>query len=90
MRHRVVITFALAAALLSCAGCIVTTSTYDAKVREADALRDAYASSNREAARLAREVEALSSQVAGQEAVIEGLSSRAKACEETTPRSAAK
>lgn len=57
------ITFAALAALLSCAGCIVTTSTYDAKVREAEALRDAYASSNREASRLAREVEALSKKV---------------------------
>ena len=32
------ITFAALAALLSCAGCIVTTSTYDAKVREVEAL----------------------------------------------------
>ena len=54
------IAFAALAALLSCAGCIVTTSTYDAKVREAEALRDAYASSNRETSRLAGEVEALS------------------------------
>jgi hypothetical protein len=54
------ITFAALAALLSFAGCIVTTSTYDAKVREVEALRDAYASSNRETSRLAGEVEALS------------------------------
>jgi len=54
------ITFAALAALLSCAGCIVTTSTYDAKVREAEALRDAHASSNREKSRLAGEVETLS------------------------------
>jgi len=53
------ITFAALAALLSCAGCIVTTSTYDAKVREVEALRDAYASSNRETLRLAGEVESL-------------------------------
>jgi len=57
------ITFAALAALLSCAGCIVTTSTYDAKVRQVEALRDAYASSNREASRLAGEVEALSKKV---------------------------
>jgi hypothetical protein len=54
------IAFAALAALLSCAGCIVTTSTYDVKVREVDALRDAYASSNRETSRLAGEVEVLS------------------------------
>jgi len=32
------ITFAAMTALLSCAGCIVTASTYDAKVREVEAL----------------------------------------------------
>ena len=75
------ITFTAVAALLSCAGCIVTTSTYDAKVREVEALRDAYASSNRESSRLAGEVEALSKQVAGQNAALQELSSRADACE---------
>ena len=75
------ITFAALAALLSCVGCIVTTSTYDAKVREVEALRDAYASSNRETSRLAREVEALSKQVAGQNTALEEFSSRAVACE---------
>jgi len=74
------ITFAALAALLSCAGCIVTTSSYDAKVREVEALRDAYASSNRESSRLAGEVEALSKQVAGQKAALQELSSRAEAC----------
>lgn len=83
------ITFAAIAALLSCAGCIVTTSTYDAKVREADALRDAYASSNRETSRLAGEVKALEKKVAGQEAAIEELSSRAAACDSVAGRSAA-
>ena len=75
------IPFAAVAALLSSAGCIVTTSTYDAKVREVEALRDAYASSNRESSRLAGEVEALSKQVAGQNAALQELSSRADACE---------
>ncbi|MHB1024549.1 MAG: hypothetical protein ACYC24_02445 [Desulfobacteria bacterium] len=90
MPRRVMITFAAVAALLSCAGCIVTASTYDEKVREVEALRDAYASSNRESSRLAREVEALSKQVAGQNAAIEGLSTRAKECEEAAAQSAAK
>jgi hypothetical protein len=84
------IAFAALAALLSCAGCIVTTSTYNAKVREVEALRDAYASSNRETSRLAGEVEALSKQVAGQKATIEGLSTWAEACEEAAARSASK
>jgi chromosome segregation ATPase len=75
------ITFVALAALLSCGGCIVTTSAYDAKVREVEALRDAYASSNRETSRLAGEVEALSKQVAGQKAALQELSSRADACE---------
>ena len=83
------ITFVAVAALLSCAGCIVTTSTYDAKVREAEVLRDAYASSNREASRLADEVVALSKQVAGQKAALQELSSRADACEKAAGRSAA-
>lgn len=80
------ITFASVAALLSCAGCIVTTSTYDAKVREVEALRDAYASSNRETSRLAGEVEALSKQVAGQKAALQEHSSRADGCEEALAR----
>ena len=79
--RRLMITFAALAALLSCAGCIVTTSTYDAKVREVEALRDAYASSNRETSRLAGEVEALSKLVAGQKDALRELSSRAEACE---------
>jgi chromosome segregation ATPase len=83
---RVMNTFAALAALLSCAGCIVTTSTYDAKVREVETLRDAYASSNRESARLAGEVETLTKQVAGQKAALQELSSRADACEEERTR----
>ena len=75
------IPIAAVASLLFCGGCIVTASTYDAKVREVEALRDAYASSNRESSRLAREVEALSQQVAAQEAALQELSSRADACE---------
>jgi len=76
------IMFAAVTALLSCAGCIVTTSTYDAKVREVEALREAYATSNRERSRLTGEVEALSKEVAGQKAALQDLSSRADACEE--------
>lgn len=80
------ITLAALAALLSCAGCVVTTSAYDSKVREVEALRDAYAASNRESAKLAGEVEALSKQVAGQKAALQELSVRADACEEERTR----
>jgi len=79
--RRILITLATVAALLSCAGCIVTASTYDAKVREVETLRDAYASTNREKSRLAGEVETLSKQVAGQNIALQELSSRADACE---------
>jgi outer membrane murein-binding lipoprotein Lpp len=89
LTRRILITLAAVATLLPCAGCIVTTSTYEAKVRETEALRDAYASSNREKSRLAGEVETLSKRVAGQEATIERLSARDKACEEDAARSAA-
>jgi len=77
----VIITLAAVAALLSCVGCIVTTATYDAKVREVEALRDAYASSNRETSKLAGEVESLSKQIAGQKVALQECSSRADACE---------
>jgi chromosome segregation ATPase len=85
---RMMIAFASMAALLSCAGCIVTTSTYDAKVREVEALRDAYASSNRESSRLTGEVEALSRQIECQKAALRELSSRAEACEGVLAREA--
>jgi chromosome segregation ATPase len=80
------ITLAALAAVLSCAGCIVKESAYDAKVREVEALRDAYALSNRESARLAGEVEALSKEITGQKAALRELSSRAEACEEERAR----
>ena len=82
------ITFVALAAFLSCAGCIVTASTHDAKVRQVEALRDAYASSNRETSRLAGEVEALTKQVAGQKAALQEQSSRADSCEKAAGRSA--
>ncbi|MGE5247426.1 MAG: hypothetical protein ACM3L8_03670 [Verrucomicrobiota bacterium] len=53
-----------AALLLFGSGCIVTTSTYEMKAREADTLRDALGSLNRDKARLAQENAALSREVA--------------------------
>lgn len=86
MSLRLPIPFAALVVILSCSGCIVMTSTYDSKVREVEALRDAYASSNRETSRLAGEVEALSKQIAGQKAALQELTSREGACEEHLAR----
>ncbi|MCR4310164.1 MAG: hypothetical protein NUW14_09175 [Deltaproteobacteria bacterium] len=86
MTRRVMITFAALAALLSCAGCIVTASTYDAKVREVEAVRDAYASSNRETSRLAGEVEALSKQVTAEKTTGKALADRLREREESQKR----
>jgi predicted RNase H-like nuclease (RuvC/YqgF family) len=80
------ITFAAVAALLSCTGCIITASTYDAKVREVEALRDAYALSNRDTSRLAGEVETLSKQVAAQKAAGEDLAWQLREKEESLKR----
>ena len=80
------ITFSALAALLSCAGCIVTSSTYDTKVREVEAVRDAYASSNRESSRLAGEVAVLSKQVAAQKAAGEDLAWQLREKEESLKR----
>jgi len=80
------ITFVALAALLSCGGCIVTTSAYDAKVREVEALRDAYASSNRETSKLAGEVETLSKQVKAEKTAGGSLADRLREREESEKR----
>ncbi len=54
----------LAALVLATGGCVVATKKFDAKVREADALRDALASVNREQQSLEARVEALSKKLA--------------------------
>ncbi|MBP2688156.1 MAG: hypothetical protein H6Q83_343 [Deltaproteobacteria bacterium] len=86
MFHRLSITIAAAAALLSCAGCIVTTSTYETKAREVEALRDGYASLNREKSMLAAEVDALSKQVAAEKTAGEALAGRLREREESLTR----
>lgn len=80
------ITFVALAAFLSCAGCIVTTSSYDTKVREVEAVRDAYASSNRETSRLTAEVEDLSKRVAAEKTAREALADRLREREESQKR----
>ncbi|MGZ8450040.1 MAG: hypothetical protein ACXWWV_10705 [Candidatus Deferrimicrobiaceae bacterium] len=86
MFHRKAITLATAAALFSCAGCIVTGSTYEAKVREVDTLRDGYASLNREKARLAGEIETLSKEGAREKAAREALAGDLREKEEALKR----
>lgn len=57
--------FAAAAVLLFAGpGCIVTGATYEMKAREADSLREAMASLNRDKGKLAEENAALAKQVA--------------------------
>lgn len=80
------ITLAAAVALLSCAGCIVTSSTYEAKVREVDVLRDAYASLNREKTRLAGEADAVSKQAALEKAAGGTLAGQLREKEESLKR----
>lgn len=80
------ITLTALAALLSCAGCIVTASTYDAKVREVEAVRDAYASSTRDTSRLAGEVEALTRQVTAEKTAGKALADRLREREESQKR----
>ena len=80
------ITFTALAAFLSCAGCIVTTSAYDAKVREVEALRDAYASSNRDTSKLAGEVDTLSKQVTAEKTAGKALADRLREREESQKR----
>ncbi|GAB4232936.1 MAG: hypothetical protein OHK0028_08500 [Deltaproteobacteria bacterium] len=81
-------TIALAAIvpLLSCSGCIVTTSTYETKVREVESLRDAYSSLHREKGRLAAENAALAKQAADRKAEVEALSARVGEKEESVRR----
>lgn len=85
--HRVYYMFPAAiAALLSCAGCIVTSSTYETKVREVDSLRDAYASLNREKTKLAAENAALSKQVAEGKETADTLSAKGREKDESLKR----
>ncbi len=69
---------ALALAALSClaGGCLVTGTTYEAKTREADALRDALAATNKEKSQATAQIEALRKQLADQKAEADGLTTR--------------
>jgi len=69
---------AIAALLFSGSGCIVTQTTYEMKTKEADSLREAMASLNREKAKLAEGNEALSKQVTAGKETEASLSARLK------------
>ncbi len=86
MFRRLPTTLAAVAALLSCAGCIVTTSTYETKAREVEFLRDGYASLNREKTKLAAEVDALSKQVAAEKTAGDALAGRLREREDSLAR----
>jgi len=68
----------LAALTLATGGCVVGTQRFEAKVREADALRDALASLNREKSILDARTEALSSALAGEKEASERCAARAR------------
>ena len=75
------------AALLLCGpGCIVTSSTYEVKAREADTLRDALGSLNREKAKLIQENEELSRQAASCKEDRKALSSQVSELEVSLKR----
>jgi len=72
--------------LLSGPGCVVTTSSYETKVREADALREALASMNREKAKLLAENSALSAKLASCDEKGAALSGRLRELEAAPTR----
>lgn len=67
-------------------GCLVTASTYEAKTMEADRLRDALATGNREKAVLAARIEALEKQLSDEQETSEGLRKRGAEQEEELAR----
>jgi chromosome segregation ATPase len=86
LARRCLLVISAALLLLSGTGCIVTTSSYEMKAREADSLRDALASLNREKAKLAGENEALSKQLASCKETGAALSSQVREMEASLKR----
>ncbi len=72
------VTSLLAASCLA-GGCLVTGSTYETKSREADALRDALAATNKEKNQATAKVEALTKQLSDEKAESARLSTRVAA-----------
>ncbi len=79
---------AVALAALPClaCGCLVTGSTYETKTREADALRDALASTNKEKNQASAEIEALRKQLGDEKAESAALTARMKGQDEDIRR----
>ncbi len=73
---------------LSClaGGCLVTGSTYETKIREADTLRDALAATSKEKGQIAAQAEALRKQLADEKETSAGLSARLKTQDEDIRR----
>ncbi|MBI5576086.1 MAG: hypothetical protein HY896_06940 [Deltaproteobacteria bacterium] len=68
--------------LLAAGGCMVTSSRYEMKTREADTLRDALAAANKEKTVLDARAEALQAQLAAEKEEAASLSSRVRTREE--------
>lgn len=83
---RYLFTVPAAILLLSATGCIVTRSSYEMKAKEADSLRSALASLNRDKAKLAEENAALSKQVAAGKETEAALSGQVKEMDESLKR----
>lgn len=65
-------------------GCVVLSSKYEAKTREADTLRDAVAAANKEKGALEARIEALRKQLADEKDLSASLTARLKEQEEAT------
>jgi len=77
---------AVAVLLFAGSGCIVTGTTYEMKAKEADSLRDAMASLNREKGKLAEENATLAKQVAAGKETEAALSARLAEKDESLKR----
>ncbi len=75
-----------ALACLTSGGCMVTSSKYDMKSREADTLRDAYAAANKEKSALETKNEALSRQLSDEKETSASLSAKVRNQEEEIRR----
>ncbi len=67
-------------------GCLVSGTTYEAKTREADALRDALAATSKEKSQVAAQAEALRKQLSDEKETAAGLSARLKTQDEELRR----
>ncbi len=75
-------TWCVASFSLLLGGCLVTASTYEAKTKEADRLREALAAGNREKADLSERLESLEKQLADEKSASEALRKRGAEQEE--------